>query len=48
MSPGGTMHGRGGGVSRGRGLPVDVAGSWFPGFEGRAGEQRVSGCLGQP
>lgn len=47
MSPGGAVHG-GGGVSWGRGLPVDVAGGWFPGFEGRAGEQGVSGRLGHP
>lgn len=47
VSPGGAVHG-GGGLSGGGGLPVDVAGSWLPGFEGRAGEQWVSGCLGNP
>lgn len=46
MSPGGAVHG-GGGVSRGRSLSVDVAGSWLPGFESRAGEQRVRGGLGE-
>lgn len=49
MSPTGAVHGGGGGggVSRGRSLPVNVADCWFPGFEGRAGEQRVSGGLGE-
>lgn len=46
VSPGGVVHG-GGGVPRGRGLSVDVAAIRLPGFEGRAGEQRVSGGLGE-
>lgn len=47
MSPGGAVHGGGGGggVPWGRGLSVDVAASWLPGFEGRVGEQRVSSGL---
>lgn len=39
--------GRGRGVSRGRGLPVDVACGRLPGLEGRGGEQRVCGGFGQ-
>lgn len=46
MSSSGDVHG-GGGVPRGRGLPVDVATSRLPGFEGRAGEVRVCGGLGE-
>ncbi len=45
MSPGGAVHG--GGVPWGRCLPVNVAASRLPGFEGRAGEQRVRGGLGK-
>lgn len=33
-------------MSRGGHLTVDVARCWFPGFEGRAGEHRVCGGLG--
>lgn len=36
VSSGGAVHG-GGGVPRDRGLPVDMAASWLPGFEGRTG-----------
>ncbi|KAF0025165.1 hypothetical protein F2P81_022046 [Scophthalmus maximus] len=46
VSSSGDVHG-GGGVPRGRGLPVDVATSRLPGFEGRAGEVRVCGGLGE-
>lgn len=46
VPPGGVLH-SGGSVSRGRGLPLDVAAGRLPGFEGGAGEQRVCGGLGQ-
>lgn len=45
VPPGGTVHG--GRVARGRGLPVDVAAGRLPGLEGRAGEHRVRGGLGE-
>lgn len=50
VPPARAVHGGGGGgrgVPRGRGLPVDVARAWLPGLEGRGGEQRVRGGLGQ-
>lgn len=47
VSPGGAVHRGGGGVPRGGGLSVDVAGARLPGFEGRAGQQRVRGGLGE-
>lgn len=50
VSPGGAVHGGdggGGGVPRGGGLPVDMAGTRLPGFESRAREQRVRGGLGE-
>lgn len=46
MSPGGAVQ-RGGGVRRSGGLPVDVAAGRFPGFEGRVGDERVRGGLGE-
>lgn len=50
VPPARAVHGGGGagrGVSRGRGLPVDVACGRLPGFEGRGGEQRVCGGFRQ-
>lgn len=50
VPPSRAAHGRGRrgrGVSRGRGLPVDVACGRLPGLEGRGGEQRVCGGFGQ-
>lgn len=49
VSSGGAVHGGGRGrrVPRGGGLPVNVAAARLPGFEGRAGEERVRGGLGE-
>lgn len=46
VPPAGALRG-GGGVCRGGGLSLDVAPGRLPGFEGRAGEQRVRGGFGQ-
>lgn len=50
MSSVGAVHGgavHGGAVRWDGRLPVDMAPSWLPGFEGRAGEERVRGGLGE-
>lgn len=50
VPPARAVHGGGGGgrgVSRGGGLPVDVACGRLPGLEGRGGEQRVCGGFRQ-